>query len=78
MKILNKELHREYATKMSNEIGQSNDDLKSIIRNITNIMEVNIYNSTELSEATRNSLQNILTTIKVKTMPLPIIDPFTM
>ena len=74
LNLLNKELHREYATKMSNEIGQSVDDLKSIIRNITNIMEVNIYNSTELSEATRNSLQNILSTIKVKTMPLPIID----
>lgn len=74
LNLLNKELHREYATKMSNEIGQSVDDLKSIIRNITNIMEGNIYNSTELSEATRNSLQNILSTIKVKTMPLPIID----
>lgn len=74
LNLLNKELHREYATKMSNEIGQSIDDMKSIIRNITNIMEVNIYNSTQLSEATRNSLQNILSTIKVKTMPLPIID----
>lgn len=74
LNLLNKELHREYATKMSNEIGQSIDDMKSIIRNITNIMEVNIYNSTQLSEATRNSLQNILSTIKVKAMPLPIID----